>query len=72
MGKNTGNGTRIGIIGGRTQVYNEHNDCYVKRDSETGRFIGCKKSTPFKDIKRENLDKEREREADKKSKTPKK
>jgi hypothetical protein len=61
MAKNTGNGTRIGIIGGRTQVYNEQNNCYVKRDSETGRFIGCKKDTPFKDIKRENLEKERER-----------
>ena len=66
MGKNTGNGTRIGIIGGRTQVYNDKTDCYVKRDTETGRFIGVKKATPFKDIKRENLEKEKERDNKKK------
>jgi hypothetical protein len=66
MGKNTGNGTRIGIIGGRTQVYNDKTDCYIKRDTETGRFIGVKKATPFKDIKRENLEKEKERESRKK------
>ena len=36
MGKNTGNGTRIGIVKGRTQVYNPKTDCYVKRDKETG------------------------------------
>ena len=62
MAKSTGEGKRIGIIGGRTQVYNEKTDCYVKRDTETGRFIGCKKGTMFKDIKRENPD------ADKKTK----
>lgn len=55
MARNTGNGTRIGIIGGRTQCYNEHTDCYIKRDTQTGQFIGVKKSEPFKDIRRENI-----------------
>ncbi len=53
MAKNTNEGSRIGIIKNRTQVYNPKTDCYVKRDKETGQFIGVKKSEPFKAIRKE-------------------
>lgn len=50
MAKNTGNGTRIGIIADRTQVYNEKTGKYVKRNTTTGQFMGSKK-TPYKAIR---------------------
>jgi len=54
MGKNTGNGTRLGVVKERTQCYNPKTECYVKRDTETGRFIGVKKDgEPFKAIRKE-------------------
>ena len=59
MGINTGNGTRIGIVGGRSQVYNPKTDCYVKRDKETGQFIGCRKEEPFKAIRKEKQSEEK-------------
>lgn len=58
MGKNTGNGNRIGVVLNRTQTYNPKTKQYVKRD-ETGQFIGTKE-TPFKNIRREKNAKEQE------------
>jgi len=54
MGRNTGNESRIGIIGDRSQVYNPKTCCYVKRDKTTGQFIQVKKDgEPFKAIRKE-------------------
>lgn len=52
MAKNTGNGTRIGVIAGRTQVFNEKTGKYIKRDAVTGKFMGSK-DTPYKAIRLE-------------------
>lgn len=55
MAKNTGNNHRIGAVKDRTQTYNPKTDCYVKRDTQTGRFIDMKTSdnTPFKGVTKE-------------------
>jgi hypothetical protein len=54
MAKNTGEGTRLGVVKERSQCYNPKTECYVKRDKETGRFIGVKKDgEPFKAIRKE-------------------
>jgi hypothetical protein len=37
----------------RTQTHNPRNDTWVKRDTETGRFIDSKSGTPFKGVARE-------------------
>lgn len=52
MATNTGNGYRIGSVKNRCQTYNPRNDTWVKRDADTGRFIDCKKGTPFKGVAR--------------------
>jgi hypothetical protein len=57
MAKNTGNGHRQGVVSNRTQTYNSTTGQYVKRDGETGRFIGTKE-TPFKNIRKETAAKE--------------
>jgi hypothetical protein len=44
MGKNTGNDTRIGAILNRTQVFNPVTNMYVKRDVNTGKFMGSKEN----------------------------
>ncbi len=51
MGKNTGEGYRIGAIKNRSQTYNPKTSLYVKRD-ESGHFMACKE-TPFKNVRRE-------------------
>lgn len=54
MAKNTGNEHRDGAVKNRTQTYNPKNDTYIKRDSETGRFIDVKSDgTPFKGVTKE-------------------
>ena len=54
MAKNTGKDYREGAVKGRTQTYNPKNDTYVKRDSETGRFMNVKSDgTPFKGVTKE-------------------
>ncbi|GIW48763.1 MAG: hypothetical protein KatS3mg079_239 [Caloramator sp.] len=55
MAKNTGNGYRIGAVDNRSQTYNPKTDSWVKRDSETGRFIDQKTSDnrPFKGVRKE-------------------
>lgn len=52
MAKNTGNGHRQGVVSNRTQTYNAKTGQYVKRDAETGKFVGCKE-TPYKNIRKE-------------------
>ncbi len=45
---------RHGAVRDRTQAYNPKNERWVKRDSETGRFIDQKRNqTPFKGIRNE-------------------
>ena len=52
MGRNTGNGKRIGNVKERTQTYNPKTNQFVKRDTATGRIIGTK-STPFKSVRKD-------------------
>lgn len=50
----TGDGHRHGQVRDRSQTYNPHNDRYVKRDTDTGRFIDQKSDTkPFKGVRKE-------------------
>ncbi|MBK8623993.1 MAG: hypothetical protein IPN79_20140 [Saprospiraceae bacterium] len=56
MAKNPpkGDGHRIGAVKDRSQVYNPQNDKWVKRDSETGKFMDVKKDgEPFKGVSKE-------------------
>ena len=49
-----GDGHRQGAVRDRSQAYNTRNERWVKRDSETGRFIDQKADqTPFKGVRRE-------------------
>ena len=50
----SGDGHRNGAVKGRSQVYNPKTGLYVKRDSETGRFMDVKQDgTPFKGVRKE-------------------
>ena len=55
VNKPYGDNARIGAVKNRSQVYNPKNDLWVKRDSETGRFMDVKTSshTPFKGVRKE-------------------
>ena len=56
MAKNppVGDGHRIGAVKDRSQVYNPKTGDYVKRDTESGRFIDRKADDkPFKGVRRE-------------------
>jgi len=54
MAKNTGKDSRIGSVDGRSQVWNPKTDQWVKRDDETGRFMGQKADgQPYKGVARE-------------------
>ena len=56
MAKNlqTGDGDRLGAVKSRTQVHNPKTDQWVKRDSETGKFMDVKKDgEPFKGVTKE-------------------
>lgn len=56
MAKNPpkGDGHRIGAVKDRSQVYNPQNDKWVKRDSETGKFMDVKQDgKPFKGVSKE-------------------
>lgn len=49
-----GDGHRHGAVWDRSQAYNPKNERWVKRDSETGRFIDKKANQiPFKGVRRE-------------------
>jgi len=56
MAKNKpyGDNSRKGAVKSRSQVYNEKIERFVKRDSETGRFLNVKSDgKPFKGIRKE-------------------
>lgn len=56
MAKNgkTGDGHRNGAVRDRSQVYNPKTEQWVKRDTETGRFMdGKKDGQPFKGVRKE-------------------
>jgi hypothetical protein len=52
MGTNTSDGYRIGSVQKRSQVYNEKTGKFIKRDTETGKFMSSK-DTPYKGVKTE-------------------
>ena len=52
MARNTDQGYRIGSVRDRSQTYNAQTDQYVKRDDNTGRFMGAK-DTPYKGVAHE-------------------
>lgn len=54
MAKNTGNNSRQGAVKERSQTYNPKTECFIKRDTKTGKFISCKKEEPYKGVKKEN------------------
>lgn len=49
-----GDGHRNGQVKHRSQVYNPQNDKYVKRDTETGRFMDQKAEGKFKGVRKEH------------------
>lgn len=56
MAKNgeVGDGHRDGQVTGRSQVYNDSIDRWIKRDTETGKFMDQKQDgTPFKGVRKE-------------------
>lgn len=55
MAGNTGKNHRDGAVKDRSQTYNPQNDSWVKRDSETGKFMDQKTSDnkPFKGVTKE-------------------
>jgi hypothetical protein len=49
-----GDGHRHGAVRDRSQAYNPKNERWIKRDSETSRFIDQKgNQTPLKGVRRE-------------------
>lgn len=49
-----GDGHRNGEVRERSQVFNPHNDRWVKRDAESGRFMDQKADPkPFKGVRKE-------------------
>jgi hypothetical protein len=49
-----GDNSRIGPVRDRSQTYNPKTDQWVKRDSETGRFMDVKQDgEPFKGVRKE-------------------
>jgi hypothetical protein len=54
MATNTGKGFRRGSVDDRTQVFNPQNERWVKRDTDTGRFVDQKEDgSPFKGVAKE-------------------
>ncbi|NSW92784.1 MAG: hypothetical protein HPY74_19450 [Firmicutes bacterium] len=55
MAKNTGDNYRHGAVDNRSQVHNPKTDLWIKRDSDTGRFMDVKTSPndPFKGVRKE-------------------
>jgi hypothetical protein len=54
MATNTGRGSRVGAVRGRSQTRNPKTDTYVKRDTSSGRFMdGKSDGTPFKGVRKE-------------------
>ena len=54
MAKNTGEGHRKGSVNDRSQVQNPKTGQWVKRDTETGKFMDVKQDgEPFKGVAKE-------------------
>jgi hypothetical protein len=54
MAKNTGEGYRKGSVNDRSQVQNPKTGQWVKRDTETGKFMDVKQDgEPFKGVAKE-------------------
>jgi hypothetical protein len=50
-----GDGHRNGAVRDRSQVYNPQNDRWVKRDSDSGKFMDQKSDKePFKGVRKED------------------
>jgi hypothetical protein len=50
----TGDGHRNGAVRDRSQTFNPQTEQWVKRDTETGRFMDVKKDgDPFKGVRKE-------------------
>jgi hypothetical protein len=57
MAKNTGNEFRKGSVTNRTQTHNPKTDSWVKRDTNTGKFMDQKSDgAPFKGVAKEKDD----------------
>lgn len=57
MAKNTGKGFRKGAVDNRSQVFNPVTEQWVKRDSDTGRFLDVKQNGDrFKGVRKEEED----------------
>lgn len=55
MAKNTGDDFRRGAVCDRSQTYNPKTEQWVKRDSDTGRFMDVKQDgAPFKGVRKED------------------
>ncbi|MDQ1698217.1 MAG: hypothetical protein QOG34_80 [Frankiaceae bacterium] len=54
MARNTGRGSRIGAVSGRSQVKNPQSGVWTKRSASSGKFIAAKKTGgSFKGIRKE-------------------
>lgn len=55
VNKPYGDNARVGAVKDRSQVYNPKTDKWVKRDSETGKFMDVKTTDnkPFKGVRKE-------------------
>lgn len=53
MATNTNNNRRKGVVKDRSQFKNESNGTNVKRDTNTGKFIGAKKGEAYKGVRKE-------------------
>ncbi len=50
----SGDGRRNGAVKRRSQTFNPQNNRWVKRDTETGKFMNVKSDgTPFKGVRKE-------------------
>lgn len=55
MAKNTGRGTRLGAVTGRTQSTNPKTGLSAKRDTTSGRFVEVKRTGgSFKGVRKES------------------
>lgn len=49
-----GDNARVGAVKNRSQTFNPKTEQYVKRDTETGRFMDVKQDgSPFKGVRKE-------------------
>lgn len=53
MAKNTGNGSRIGAVRGRSQAYNPTTQTWTKRGPNGAFMDGKSDGTPFKGVRKE-------------------